>query len=427
MDITNFPDWWIQSVMVEYLDCREYATRNEIWTFNHDLVSEENLIDALTNKKVVVSGPIVHNVFLDPSRLLKRMVSDLPSELTVDETDFVAEGPISKYSSEFYSNPLNVWDPLLSFSQYFQVYDEGRFWQWKIAEFVPIPGKHYGEWVSEEIDLTPINEMDLKLQEIKNNIIKPGEPGHANFKVKVENFYKELKNVRANILSQLWDIHLTKKASADFSKVSDVEPPSLSHFEKFTIIDGEMQTKIFAEAMFFWGSNDHSLKAEEIVNSSKDTSELIQNQDAIYQQRAIAVILGMACIDAFVNGFGYEYFPNGWNSKRWNRIVKDKTNLLGKIEILFNAMNKSSDFDETTYPFESLKELAGIRNRLIHHKGKYEPVIVDKDTKTRIGNDLSQDFVIDLPKLPKDLIQSLCNAKGLPNPPWLNKKPDWFI
>ncbi|PKL69038.1 MAG: hypothetical protein CVV28_02675 [Methanobacteriales archaeon HGW-Methanobacteriales-1] len=423
----DLPDWWIRSVIIEYLDCREYAERDEIWTFNFDLMTEEALDDALANKKVVVSGPIVHNVFLDSSRLLRSMVSDI-TPVAVDETDLVAEGPISEYSAEFLSNPLDVWDPILGFSDYFQVYDEGRFWQWKIAELVPIPDEHYGEWVSSEIDLIPINEMALKLQEIRNNIIKPGEIGHADFKVIVEDFYKELKSIRETIIQQLWDIHLSKKANADFSKVSEVEPPSLSHFEKFTVKDGEMQTKIFAEAMFFWGSNDHSLKAEDIVNSCKDNSELIQNQDAIYQQRAIAVILGIACVESFVNGFGYEYFPNGWNGQGWNRIVRDKTNL-GKIEALFNAMGKGkgNDYDETEYPYNALKELITIRNSLIHHKGKYEPVIVNTETKTKIGYDLSQDFVVNLPKLPKDVIQKLCDAKGLNNPSWLNEKPDWFL
>jgi hypothetical protein len=30
----KLPHWWIEAVAIEYTECREYATLNEIWTFN---------------------------------------------------------------------------------------------------------------------------------------------------------------------------------------------------------------------------------------------------------------------------------------------------------------------------------------------------------------------------------------------------------
>ena len=124
---------------------------------------------------------------------------------------FIIEGNISKDNFPDKVEFLDFWDPKLSFSEYFQVYDDGKFWQWEIAESTPIKGKSYNKWVSSLIDLTPINDMDIKLRKIRNNIIEPGKPGNAEFKLEVENFYEELKRVRTEIISQLWKIHQKKK------------------------------------------------------------------------------------------------------------------------------------------------------------------------------------------------------------------------
>ncbi|NOR77210.1 MAG: hypothetical protein GQ523_01985, partial [Methanophagales archaeon] len=36
----ELPCWWIEAIAIEYTECREYATRDEIWAFNSDKLSE---------------------------------------------------------------------------------------------------------------------------------------------------------------------------------------------------------------------------------------------------------------------------------------------------------------------------------------------------------------------------------------------------
>lgn len=207
----ELPLWWVESIAIEYLNCREFAARDEIWTFNFDLISQENLIETVKTRKIVISSPLIQYPSLNKSLLndLKNYFLGLD-----DDNDYsVIEGYISLNNFPEEVEFLDFWDPKLSFSECFQVYDDGKFWQWKIAESTPLKGKLYNKWVSSLIDLKPINDIDVKLRKIRNHIIKPGKPGNHQFKVEVEEFYEELKKVRIEIIPKLWKIHQKKKKS----------------------------------------------------------------------------------------------------------------------------------------------------------------------------------------------------------------------
>jgi len=175
-----------------------------------------------------------------------------------------------------------VWDPKLDFSSHFQVLDEGRLWQWKIAEFVPVAGRNYGKWVSSEIDLERLDQVHEKLAFLRNSVIKPGEPGHGHFRANVKKFYDWLGEIRRPILSALENVHVSRRAQASFSKVTEGEPPLLSRFEMFTVQDGQFCAKFFAEPVFFRGCRQHATKAEELAASLKDDRDLVPRLDEVY-------------------------------------------------------------------------------------------------------------------------------------------------
>ena len=76
-------DWWVQAIAIEYTDCREYATGDEIWKFNFDKVSEHDLEQAVRSHRVVVFGTLVHNVHepVRSFRAIERLASDIPVRL----------------------------------------------------------------------------------------------------------------------------------------------------------------------------------------------------------------------------------------------------------------------------------------------------------------------------------------------------------
>ncbi|MGB7001087.1 MAG: hypothetical protein WBE22_03615 [Halobacteriota archaeon] len=95
----ELPCWWVEAIAIEYTECREYATRDEIWAFNFDKLSEYDLEEAVRSRHVVVHGTLTHNVSADvwSSRAIERLVSDIPVGLCEQPDDVIAEGLVSDY------------------------------------------------------------------------------------------------------------------------------------------------------------------------------------------------------------------------------------------------------------------------------------------------------------------------------------------
>lgn len=412
----KLPRWWVEAIAIEYTKCREYATGDDIWTFNFDKLLEKDLEEAVRSHHVVVYGILIHNVIpgLYGTRFIRSLHTRIPP-FVEELNDIVPEGLVSEYHFPFLTNSIDVWDPKLSFSRCFQFRDNYKIWQWKIAEFITVKGRHYGKWVSSEIDLEILDEMNTKLIDLRTNIIKPGESGHPEFKKRVVQFYQELDKIRKPILNTLKDIHVKKRSSIkEYPKVVEGIPPKLSHYEKFTVIENEIHTKLIAAYIFFRGCNQHSTKAEKIYNSAKDDSELIRKLDEIYQERASAIILGQACLEAFINDKGFEHFPKLW------KLIEEKLSLINKWKLFLILKGKSDVYDSGREPYQSLKSLINKRNYLIHFKPKYEKVIrKGKKATTNLEKTLEKKFVSNLPNRIKQLIKELCKATNLKVPTWI--------
>ena len=417
----KLPSWWVEAITIEYTDCREYATRDEIWTFNFYKLSEYDIEEAVRSHRVVVYGTLMHNVLADvwSARLIERMVSDIPVRLTEEHDDVIAEGLVSDYNFPFIRNPIDVWDPKLSFSSHFQVLDDGHFWQWHIADFVTVEGRNYGKWVSSEIDLESLDQIREKLVSLRNPVIKHGEPGHADFKTDVERFYQWLDKLRRPLLSVLEDIHVKKRhTQVKFPKVTNCELPQLSRFESFTVRDGEIYTKFFAEPVFFRACRQHAIKAEELAASMEGDQGLVEKLDEIYQERANAIILGAACLEAFINGLGFENFPDLWKNV-------EKLSVEAKWQLYLTLNGKGDLFNRGREPYQSLTQLIKSRNSMMHFKGRYKKVRqITNGAITHTEIDLPRDFVRDLPIRLERLIRELCEATTSPIPTWLTPKPN---
>ena len=417
----KLPSWWVKAIAIEYTECREYATRDEIWTFNFDKISENVIEEAVRSHHVVVYGTLMHNVLADvwSSRSIERMVSDIPVRLAEERDDVIAEGRASDYHFPFIGNSIDVWDPKLDFSSYFQVLDDDHFWQWHIADFVNVEGRNYGKWVSSEIDLESLNQIHEKLASLRNPVIKHGEPGYADFKVEVERFYQWLDKLRRPLLSTLEDIHVKKRhTQVKFPKVTNCELPQLSRFESFTVRDGEIYTKFFAEPVFFRACRQHAIKAEELTASAECDQGLVEKLDEIYQERANAIILGAACLEAFINGLGFENFPDLWKNV-------ENLSVEAKWQLYLTLNGKGDLFNRGQEPYQSLTQLIKSRNSMMHFKGRYKKVRqITNGVITHTEIDLPRDFVRDLPIRLERLIRELCEATASPIPTWLTPKPN---
>jgi len=418
----KLPLWWVEAIAIEYTECREYATDDDIWTFNFDKLSEKELLEAVKNNKVVVYGCLIHNVKSEVwrTRLVEKMVSDIPVNFAEEANDIIPEGPVSEYHTPFIGNPIDVWDPKLNFSNYFQVYDEREIWQWKIASLKSDEEKKRSIWVSSEVYLKSINEISDKLSPLRNPVIKPGEAGHEEFKKRVKDFYKWLNEIRYPIMSELEKIHIIRKQNFDKNniKVTEVIPPLLSRFETFTIKNGNFFTKFYAEPVFYRGCRLHAKKAEDLYSSVKNELELVSKLDEIYQERAVAIILGTACVEAFINGVGFENFPDIWPNI-------EKLSIVAKWQLFLKLHGKGSIFDIGKEPYQTLNNVVKSRNELVHFKRKYEKVKVMKKNEAStvlLEQILNKDLVHNLPLKIEELIREVSKETSLTIPPWLNSK-----
>lgn len=407
----KLPLWWVEAIAIEYTECREYATDDDIWTFNFDKLLEKDLEEAVRSHHVVLYAVyIIHNVIpsLYGTRLIRSLHTRIPP-LVEELNDIMPEGLVSECHFPFQTNPIDVWDPKFSFSRCFQFRDNYKIWQWKIAEFIN------GKWVSSEIDLEPLNEMQERLKYLRNNRIKQGESSYPEFKKRVVQFYQELDKIRKPILNTLKEIHVKKRSSIkEYPKVVDGIPPKLSHYEKFTVIENEIHTKLIAAPIFFRSCNQYSTKAKDIYNAAKDDPGLIRKLDEIYQERTSAIILGQACLEVFINDKGFEHFPKLWE------LIEEKLSLINKWKLYLILMGKSDIYDSGREPYQSLESLIKKRNYLIHFKPKYEKVIrKGNKATTNLEKILKKKFVDNLPNRIRQLIKELCKATNLNVPTWI--------
>jgi hypothetical protein len=415
----NLPSWWVKAIAVQYLECRDFADRDEIWTFNFNRISKNTLKAAVHQYHVIAHQAIFHNVHPEvlSSRLIEKLVSNLPVPLVKDGNDCIAEGPLSNNCVSIEFNPIDVWDPKLNFASHFQVFDNGQFWQWRIARFEQVQGRSYGKWVSDEINLDSFEEVQSKLAVLRNPIIKPEQDGHAEYKLKVEAFYMWLDGIWQPILHDLEQIHRDKLVSKKFiSKVTTDSPPLLSRFETFTVQDEHIQTCFSATPIFYRATFQHANKAEDLASKNIGAA-LVSKLDEIFQERASAIILGTACLESFINSIGFEHYPKIW-------IHMEQMRMEDKYKVFLELKGKGELYKNSQPPFQFLQKLKKSRNSLIHFKGGFHVTVkLGNNIVTHSENDMPRQLVRDLPQHINQLIKALCQEVSIPPPTWLDPQP----
>lgn len=417
----GMPEWWAEAVAVEYLDCRVFATADKLWNFSFDRIIDGALHQALTNEKIVIHGTILHNVNHDSlkARVIGRLVSAVPVGLVSggNEEDIVPEGLVSDNHLVFLGNPINVSDPKTNFSSYFQVFESGKLWQWKIAEFVNVEDRPYGKWVSNEIDLECLDLVHPRLSELLNNPIRPGCPGHDEFTQRVTEFYSWLEALRSPLRKQLYAIHSRKRGSyKDRGKTVSYNPPPLSQFEDFIVKDGQIYTRFHAEPIFYRALVTHARQASQLSCNSERGVKL----DEVYQERVQAVICGAACLESFINSFGSEHVSS-WEF--YESLTPE-----GKWHLCLMVHGKTAIFDSGREPYQSFGKIIELRNRWLHYKKPLGRARV-QTTKTVSWIEAEMDavFIERLPKMVASLIEEFCEAIGDVSPGWLKPGPGWDL
>jgi hypothetical protein len=413
----NVPRWWAEAVTVEYLPVRLFAADEEIWKFDFDLVTDDEVVGAITEHRIVVGGTIYHNVRDDvlSDRMLGRLVSAIPVPLTLKPSDVCPEGKIGPHNLCFRGNSIDAWDPKLAFSQHMQVRDNDGLWQWEIASFSPVPGASYGKWVSTIVDLEPLDEVRVRLAHLRNPPVRrrPGEDDYDEFRIRVQEFYLWLEAVRRPIRDALRNVHVERKTRVWQSTVVVGDPPRLSQFEDFTVRDGAMLTRLHGEALMFRMCIEH-------VRRAGVASAELGDLDRAIAERVEAIISAAAFLEAFINAIGSEIVP------KWE--LYENLTIEGKWQQCLLLGGYPDRYDASREPFQTLGKIIKLRNRWLHYGREFEKVRQQgRDVVTWVDAKMGPAFVATLPDRLRDLVTDMCSALERPAPAWLNDGPGWQL
>jgi len=410
----SLPQWWIEALAVEYTDCREYASGEEIWHFNFTKVSRADLLEAVDSHCVAVAGKVVHNVNIEVwrTRLIERLVGSRSAPLAKRLEDIVPDGPIADYHFLFQGNSIDVSDPKLDFSSHFQVLDNEHLWQWKIADFVSVEGRNYGKWVSlePEVDLEALDLVHDRLAPLRNPVIRPGQAGHGKLRQHVAEFYQWVDELRRPILETLLEVHERRKSERLQETDGVRRPPLLSRYDSLGVSEGEYHVDFGLEAILFFACERRVQRVLEIDESKGEGAERIAVLDEDYGERAAAIVMGAASVEAFTNRVGRELCPQLWPS------IERTNSLIAKWRILLEVKGKGNQLRLDGGPVQLLQSLKKYRNAIMHYKAEGIPITGGNPPQETI---VPRAFVEALPQKITAFIQTASETMGVRTPDWV--------
>ena len=228
----NLPYWWIESVVVEYFPCRIFGQNGKLYQFDFNIF-DNDLIDTIGELKVVIPHYILYQNISSKDlsyRAPRLLVGEYAEPL--DKANLIPEGIVNSSAFPFVPNLLGTVDPKMEFNWYAIVYDDGNFYQYKIAELYEINKKQ--SWFKSNLfDLIPLYETTERLRMIGNDINISKDTKLIN---KIEKLYDTLENIRKPIRNKIIKYHETRKTNMSPIDTKLPPPPLL------TFIDSLKQT-----------------------------------------------------------------------------------------------------------------------------------------------------------------------------------------
>ena len=269
--------------------------------------------------------------------------------------------------------------------------------------------------ISDIVDLEPMDKLQSDLAVLRNNKVKKRMPGYAEYKERIKDYYARLDNVKNPIFSQIERYYTDKINKSEYmDRTTKDEPPLLSKFERFRVVNGNFETLLFAEPIFYRACAQHSKNAETRYVDAETKDELPLKLDEIYQERASSITMGAACLEAYLNTIGNEDFKDLWEDY-------ERVDYLKKWKLYFTQLGKKDRFELGKEPFQLLSQLKTKRDYLMHYKPhfcKMKPFEGHRIlTETEIQ--LNREFVRDLPDKIGALVREVASIAGKPTPYWV--------
>lgn len=404
----KFPSWWVESVIVEYFQCRRYAENGKLWTFDFNKLSDED-IKKIPEKKVIISE-IVLMQNVRPQDLAQRtMLGAIGLPFTpLDEADLIPEGFANHtcFPSPI-RNDISMSDYKLHFHAQAIVLDNSVFHQWSIAKSFHIKSEGRLWYKSELFDLSKLDSINRTLQKYQNsNEMKNPTP---EFIKKIENEYDVLEIERKMIRAKILEYHFKNKPKITIKDVDIPTPPMLSCFETVKLTENGYQVKTHMEPLFLRSAIRNLHRAEE-ARETRDANPT--NYAALLDEieySAMCIINSANCLEAYINFVINKHLPEYANVFK-NASAKQKWVWVP------HALDLSQKFKPSEQPLSNFSNLVMWRNNVIHHVAEYASV------SGQISRSFSR-FNLENAKIAvktiKEMVTLLSSDEKIPLPRWI--------
>lgn len=416
------PEWWVKAIAIEYTECREYTVSDDgLWKYDFEKVVEAELIEAVSNNKVIISTDVlIHNLneSVFRARTLGGLFGNEPLPLQLEPEDSVVEGLASKnwflFQNDSYIDSKESLFYCFDSLFFLQVYDDEKIYQWNLFQLLSEKDNINNELISEINKIIGLKEENDEKKEALYH--KWEQEGETTLLVgMIKDYFLWIESFRVPFLKMLYQLHKEKINGRTFGKVTNENPPVLSRFETFTVNEGKFYTKSYAGPIFFKSCVKHVKAANDLMSKIKHEMQLVLKLDEIYQERASAVIMGASCLESFINEVGFIHFSDLWETI-------EKLSLEAKIQLFLKLKVGDNSYNKGIEPYKTLGKLITSRNYLVHNKPRFEPVKRDNKSSISLMNHfLHENFIKDLDKNVKLLIEDVCERANIHRPAWLDK------
>jgi hypothetical protein len=415
---SNLPYWWVESVAVEYFDCREYLVDGDFWSFDFNLLKEED-IRQIAQKKVVIGAYTLFQNIRSEDLKTRVMLALVGAPIMPLSAEIIPEGQVADHYVPWQLNSIDAWDPKLGFSNHAQVLDEGRFYQWKISEFYAIPGSHRGWFKSEFLDLEPLKQINEAIYDLRDKA-KPNGSGPSRItRATVGEEYAQLEKARSILREKILQYHLSKKAD---KVLPHNPPPVVTYLDSLEFIGGEYLVRSHVEPLFY----------RRAIRSLDETRRIVQDRvkgkpDAIsfvdeIELSAACIVFAALCMETYINLVGEEYCQSIWKD------IFARGNLQTKWLLIPFTLGSMDCFDAHDKPYSDFLQVLGWRNRIVHYEHRFkktQPVMGKKQASQIYSVCNLKNAEIAL-QTTKAMIERLSEKTRVPLPAWLQRTDEWL-
>jgi hypothetical protein len=418
----NLPDWWVESVVIEYFPCRRFGENGRLWTFDFNLLTD-NMIKSIPSKQVIIPDFfLIHNV--RPNDFRERMLHGSTGDpvARMNLSDLIPEGMVNSSFFPFNIPSIELLDRKLDFSEWAIILDESIFYQWKIADFTP-RSEQNGGYTFDHMNLSQLHQIKERLMDYQKHglLDNPKQETIEN----IAKDYEKLEEIRNEIRIMTLQYHSIKKKGYDRNKHFVLPPPRLSIFDSLKV-DKEndrylIKTQI--HSLFYRSALRNLQRAATAREEGKDTQKEHSALLDEIEYSAICIISSVACLESYINFVIEEYVP-----KDLKKILVKSVNIRQKWFWIPFALELPFRFNEAENPFFMFSELVERRNRAIHYETVFREAHIHRTTSNYKGSgsytysELNLERAKNAIQVVRQMVSRLSDGGKVPLPGWLR---DW--